>query len=581
MSAEPSAVAAQVESSPPSPRHRSIISFLEKYCVVLCLAFVAFACIRIVSTYNALSLTIDEPVHLAAGIEYLANRAYSVDPEHPPLSRAVQALGPYLAGARPHGFTEAHDQGNAILAASRRVDSMVFLMRLGNLPFFLLACGVVFVWSRHAFGKATAVLASALFTLLPTILADASLATTDLSLAATAGATFLSAVLWAEKPTWPRGMLFGFFGALALLSKYSSVGYVPFSLLLAFLCYVFVVQPNLSTLWKLARERISTFALAVLTCVFVVWAGFWFSIGPIPVFHISLPAPEFFTGLSIVLKHDAEGHGAFLFGQYTKTGWWYYFPVALALKTPIAFLILAILGVVVCFKKWRQLQYLIPLAFCLGILVPAMAGRIDIGIRHIEPIYLGLSIVAALGLVWLLELPRFHTASTLAGLALVGWMAVSVALHHPDYLTYFNAFAGQHPENLLVDSNYDWGQGLKFLSTRLRQLGAQQVALGSMDGVGRTTYLQAWYGLPPVTVVDDNVPTTGWNAVSATWDKSYRLQLLGHHPAQAWYDRVPPTERLGVYSLYHVSESERRQFLQQSGSQNPSSQQPAPPAEAH
>lgn len=578
MSVEPRAVAARVESSPASPRNRSITSFLEKYSVVLSLAFVAIACVRIVSTYNALSLTIDEPVHLASGIEYLANHAYSVDAEHPPLSRAVQAVGPYLAGARPRGFTEAHDQGNAILAASGHVDRMVFLMRLGNLPFFLLACGVVFVWSRHAFGKATAVLATALFSLLPTILADAGLATTDLSLAATAGATFLSALLWAEKPTWQRGILFGLFGALALLSKYSSVGYVPFSLLLAFLCYVLVVRPNLSTLSKLARERVATFAVAVVTCVFVVWAGFWFSIGPIPRFHITLPAPEFFTGLSIVLKHNAEGHGSFLFGQYSKTGWWYYFPVALALKTPIAFLVLAILGVVVCFKKWRQLQYLIPLAFCLGILVPAMAGRIDIGIRHIEPIYLGLSIIAALGLMWLRELPRFRTVSPLAALALVGWMAISVALHHPDYRTYFNAFAGKHPENLLVDSNYDWGQGLKFLSARLRQLGAQQVALGSMDGVGPSR-LQSWYGLPTVTAIDENVPSPGWNAVSATWDKSYRLQLLGHHPAQTWYDRISPTERIGVYSLYYVPDGARGEFLQQPGSQGPS---PAvAPAESH
>lgn len=422
-------------------------------------------------------------------------------------------------------------------------------------------------------------LATVLFTLLPTILADAGLATTDLALAATAGATFLCGVLWAEKPTWPRAMLFGLFGALALLSKYSSVGYVPFSLFLAFVGYLLVVGPKLSTLWKLARERFATLALAAVICAFMVWAGFWFSIGPIPLFHVSLPAPEFFTGLSIVLKHDADGHGAFLFGQYSKTGWWYYFPVALALKTPIAFLILTITGIVVCLKKRRQLQYLVPLAFCLGILVPAMSGRIDIGIRHIEPIYLGFSIISALGLMWLLERPRFQTASALAGLALVAWMAVSVALHHPDYLTYFNAFAGKHPENLLVDSKYDWGQGLKFLSARLRQLGAQQVALGSMDGVVRPAYLQSWYGLPTITVVDENVPSPGWNAVSATWDKSYRLQLLGNHPAQAWYDRVAPTERLGVYSLYYMPEGAGRGSVPQPGSQSPSSA--AAPAEAH
>lgn len=101
MYAEPSAVVAPAESSLARQWARRVISFLEKYYLVLCLALVAITCVRIVSTYNALSLTIDEPVHLAAGIEYLTNGGYSVDVEHPPLARVAGALGPYLAGARP------------------------------------------------------------------------------------------------------------------------------------------------------------------------------------------------------------------------------------------------------------------------------------------------------------------------------------------------------------------------------------------------------------------------------------------------------------------------------------------------
>jgi len=573
------AVAEPVPSSPSGPGESRITWFLEKYYVVLALAFVAIACARIIPTYNALSLTIDEPVHLASGMEYVAMHAYSLDLEHPPLSRAVQALGPYLAGARPRGFSEPHDQGNAILAYSGQVDRMIFLMRLGNLPFFLLACLVVFLWSRHAFGKVAALLAVALFTLLPTIRADAGLATTDLALAATAGATFYAAIRWTERPTWGRALLFGFCGALALLSKFSALGYVPFALMLAFLCYLLVARPGLSRLVKLARERVATFALAAATCAFVVWAGFWFSFGPVSKLHMTLPAPEFFMGVKEVLAHDKAGHGSFLLGHYSTTGWWYYFPVALALKTPIAFLILVAIGIGVCLRNRKQLSYLLPLAFSLGILLPAMAGRIDIGIRHIEPIYLALAIIAGLGLQAMLEFPRYPAASAAAGLALVGWMAISVALQDPDYLAYFNAFAGKHPENYLVDSNYDWGQDLKFLAARLHQLGAQQVALGSMDGVGRPLYLQTWYGFPTVTMIDDSVPTPGWNAVSATWDKSYRLQLTGR-PRQAWYDRVPPTDRVGAYFLYYIPEGAQGQSPPGSPSA-PSAAQPGTAPEAH
>ena len=40
---------------------------------------------------------------------------------------------------------------------------------------------------------------------------------------------------------------------------------------------------------------------------------------------------------------------------------------------------------------------------------------------------------------------------------LVAWMLLSVAIHHPNYLAYFNELAGKNPQNILVDSNYDWG----------------------------------------------------------------------------------------------------------------------------
>lgn len=548
---------------------RHVAGFLARYSAVLCLGFVTIGCARIISTYDALSLTFDEPSHLACGMEYVANHIYTLDIQNPPLSRAAQALGPYLAGARPYGFYEFHDRGLAIIAHSGNFDRTVFLMRLGNLPFFLLACLVVFCGSWYTFGKAVATLATGLFTLLPTILADAGLATTDLSLAATVGAAFFSAILWADKPTRLRGLLFGFCAALAFLSKATALGYVPCTLSLAFVCYLLVARPGWRELWKLARDRVPTLALAAMTTALFMWAAYWFSFGPVPNIHMELPAPEYFNGIASALEHDKHGHGAFLFGQYRTTGWWYYFPVALALKTPIPFLVLVAAGIFVCLRRRSELVYLFPLAFSLGILMPAMAGRIDIGVRHVEPIYLGLSIIAAVGLVQLLQWSCFQIAFLLTDLALVGWLVISVAVYHPDYLAYFNAFAGEHPENILVDSNYDWGQELKLLSKRLRELRAQRVALAALDGVGRADYLRSWYGLPTVTPVDDSVPSPGWNVISASYDKSIRLQLLNVPKApKAWYDQVPPTERVGALFLYYVAPGTESQFSTAPASQN-------------
>ena len=73
-------------------------------------------------------------------------------------------------------------------------------MRIGILPFFVLGCLVVFYWARRYFGLATGVIATLLFTLIPTVLAHAGLATTDMGLAACLGAAFLAMLVWAEEP---------------------------------------------------------------------------------------------------------------------------------------------------------------------------------------------------------------------------------------------------------------------------------------------------------------------------------------------------------------------------------------------
>ena len=435
-----------------------VIAFLEKYSLPLCLLLVAIACARIISTYNALSLTADEPFHLACAIEYLSYHKITLDVENPPIAQAIEGLGPYLAGVRIGSRFDPWLEGADILARSGNVDGMIFRLRLGTMPFFLLACCVVGLWASHFFGKATAVLAVALYTLLPTTLADAGLATTDMALAATTGAAFLAAILWAEKPDWLRAIVMACFTAFALLSKFSALGYLGFSLGLATLVYLHTSIENRRDLLLAVRRHYKTLALAVASTLFFIWASYWFSFGLISGHTINVPAPEYLEGVRSVLAHNRGGHHAFLLGHHNTTGWWYYFPIALAFKTPIAFLILALVGGVVCYRRRASVSYLLPFAFVLGILLPAMTGHIDIGIRHIAPIYLGLSVMAALGVLQLLESHRFRLLSSLAAVALLLWMIVSVAIQHPDYLAYFNAFAGKHPENVLVDSNYDWGR---------------------------------------------------------------------------------------------------------------------------
>jgi hypothetical protein len=537
----------------PAPR-TAIGVFLDKYSLLLCIIFVGIACVRIISADKALSLTPDEPFHLACAIDYLSNHEVGWDLENPPVARALEAIGPYLAGVRlTSSTTNPYVDGADMLARTGNVDGMVFRLRLGTLPFFLLACLVVGGWANHFFGKAVAVIAVALFTSLPTTLSDAGLGTTDMALAATTGAAFLAAILWAEKPSWIRAIVMGLLTALAFLSKSTALGYLAISVLLGAWAYWVTSPIGWRALLHLASRYLATFVLAVMVTVLVIWAAYWFSFGPVPELGISLPAPEYFQGLLTALNHNKNGANAYLLGEFGTGGWWYYFPVALAVKTPIAFLILAAMGIIVCFRLRATISYLLPAAFVLGVLLPAMTGRINIGVRHVAPVYLGLSIIAALGLLRLLQSSRYRLLSYSTAIVLLVWMNVSVGMQHPDYLAYFNGFAGKHPENILVDSNYDWGQDLKVLSKRLHQLGADHVALGSLDGAIRDRYREEWYGIPRIINVDDVTPAPGWTAVSASFVKSYRFMIPARVTVQnAWYERVTPTERLGPYFLYYV-----------------------------
>jgi len=535
--------------------------FFEKYCLLLCLCLVGIACLRIISTYNALSITVDEPTHFAAGLEYLTSHVYRINPEHPPLSRMMQALGPYFAGARP--VVDAHSPGVRELASTGNVDRAIFLMRLGNLPFYLLACLVVGGLSWHWFGRPMAALALCLFSLLPNMLADGGLATTDMALGATVGATFFAMLLCAERPSWPRSVLLGFCTALACLSKFTALGYIPVATCLALLFYLIPCWPGWVGLWRFAKQRLGALVVAAIIAVLLIWAVYWFSFG-IETFHgrfIRIPAPDFFDGIRTALHHNRVGHPAFLLGEVRWKGWWYYFPVALAVKTPIAFLILLALGAYVCLRERKHPIYLMPLALILGILLPAMRSQIDIGIRHIEPIYIGLSIVSALGLRQLIQWARTGAMSALSAGVLVSWMTISVAVHHPDYLAYFNGIAGKTPEKILVDSNYDWGQELKLLGRRLHQLGVKEISLASMSGLGysepeRTYLLETSYGLPAVREANPCAPSPGWTVLSTTIENSLSWWpgsgfYRGSNMSQPWYEQTAPTDRVGGMLLYN------------------------------
>jgi hypothetical protein len=544
-------LAAETVASPgprplaPGPRPQPQ-SQLERRSLLLAAGLIALAAVRIVSTYSVFGNTGDEPAHLACGLQYLAQHVYRYETQHPPLARAMAALGPYLDGARPMGMANMEQEGVALIYGSGHPDRFLFLMRLGILPFFLLAGLVVYWWTRRLFGGATAVIAAGLFTLIPPVLAHATFATTDMPLTACLGAAFVTLLWWAQAPSGKRSLLLGLTCALAALAKFTSLGYLPAAALLSLAAYVAVERPGMKSL--------AGFGLAVLTGAVLVWAAYFFSFGKVPAWNITLPAPEFFDGIASAMRHNRIGNPAYLLGQVGTRGWWYFFPVALAVKTPVALLVLVGLGVAICWRRRDGWTRLTPMAFGLGILLPAMTSHVNIGLRHILPIYLSFSILGAVAVVRLIEWGDARRAKakpwgSVVAAGLVLWLFASGAAHHPDYLSYFNEFAGRHPDNILVDSDYDWGQDQKRLAKRLRELEARQVGFGWL---GDNQSL--WPELPATRKIDPLQPAEGWTAVSPTLDKVRQYGLEHRYPnLQPWFDYLQPKETVGTLRLYFVA----------------------------
>ena len=173
------------------------------------------------------------------------------------------------------------------------------------------------------------------------------------------------------------------------------------------------------------------------------------------------------------------------------------------------------------------------LAFSAGILLVAMFSRINIGLRHILPIYVGLALLSAVALVRLLEWGDTRKWVQGSVAILMVWFAASSLVSHPDYLAYFNELAGSEPEKILVDSDLDWGQDLKRLADRLRDLGATDVTwdryiLGDPERE---------LGFPRIHPGNPSSPAAGWNAMGVSvWKKT---------GLRNWPDAIPPRERVG------------------------------------
>jgi hypothetical protein len=522
----------------------------------IALALAIFASVYValaVGSYVQKSATWDEPVHVTDGYASLVAQDHRVDPEHPPFLRMWAALPllaqrqiTFQAGAiestRPTAWA-SHELflfAHRFMYVDNDADRMLYAARAMTVLLGLLLGVLIFCWAMEWFGFATAALTLALYVVEPNLMAHASLVTTDLGVTTFIfGAIyFLWRTLRHITPT--NVVVFVLFTTVALVSKFSALLLFP----------VVAVLLAITVFWysrMRARVAAALMVLMIGAGVLGIWAvySFRYTPGPSPswVFALhDLPAvrqrvptlaaaagwidahrllPNGFTEGLVFSQAKAQERSAFLAGRYSPTGWWYYFPIALLIKTPLTLIVLAISGLVVVVRSWGKSEarteaiVLVPIGMYLG---AAMTSKMNIGLRHVLPIYPFILMVAAA------SLSRVVVARRRALLIVVGVCAAAeFATAYPHTLAFFNALVGgpSHGSAYLVDSNLDWGQDLKPLKKWMDEQGVKHVNLayfGSADpayyGIN-CTYLP---GSPSFVsldrIRDPRLP--GYVAVSAT-----------------------------------------------------------------
>jgi len=519
---------------------------------------VAIASVLIVRADVAYNQTYDEGVHIACGMEWLSLGTYSYETLHPPLARAATAALLYLSGIHSEGHYVMAVEGTALLNAHNRYRRNLLLARLGIVPFFWLSSFLIFRWMREKFGEASAALAVMLFCFCPVVLAHDALATTDAPFMAM---FFLSVIVFAnflEVPSYGLGALAGLSLGLATLTKFTEL---PFFVVVA--C-VLLLQYRMSDRKFLPLGK--PLVLGGLAMCLLLWAAYHFSTGPFftpqmidpkveaklaqmsprkraLLLDVKLPAPELFRGIyRAVLTGSKQRRNAFVLGEDYQGGRWYFFPVAILSKTPIALLLLACIGIAGRLegKHIRAPTTAVLLGGIIGPMLIAVLGNINLGVRHVLPVYPFLAMLGALGVKKL-----YQTAGSLLrlrqGLAalLVGWEIVVCLMTVPQFLPYFNEVAMPFFGRILVDSDLDWGQDLYRLESRLATTDPSQVYLAYFGDSAIIRHRSAaWNTLSP-----EQRPT-GWVAISETIVQEHAREF-------GWLERQP-FERVGrSIRLYH------------------------------
>jgi Dolichyl-phosphate-mannose-protein mannosyltransferase len=546
MSASIHTVEEQTSASSAPQRH-----WRERIFGVAALLFMA---ILAIGSFRHESPVYDEVTHIPSGLSYWQQHDARLNAEHPPLLKMIAVIPLLFTDVRAEysdpsfcqtGWLECQWKfGRKFFSEwnAEQTERIVFLARLPMLALTLLLGWTVYQMARALAGQSGAALSLIVFVACPLYLGYGALVITDIGLCLFVVLTaWTFADLW-QQPNWRKVMAFALSASAALLSKFSALLIVPSLLLfvvwmwwlpfvsgrsearegpsrtralfagvavMLVVCYGFYWLSSFSSspselanarLASITSHRIPERILAFTTRFLSAHPGWekplqplWLYLIGIGYLNAGLSRPVYLLGMS-------HGHGI-----------WYYFPVVSFFKLAPGMLGLFALLAVLMILRRRQPAPRICLVddanrarlralLCVLIVftIAALRSRLNIGIRHFSvPISISIILLALLvPLSRSLFQGNSRRLSHMAIILLALSCVVTALSAYPHYISYYNWFRlGAPRQEIVSDSNLDWGQSLPVLARFAAEHQIRSLGVDLMTPLPPETYLpgaSAW-----------------------------------------------------------------------------------------
>ena len=539
-----------------------------------------------------MSSTNDEFNHVAKGYLFLSTGEMMIV-SNPPLENIVSALPLVAINANIPANHTAYFLNNDFSGYAYQFmynsgndpRQITFLSRIPGILFAVLLGWMLYSFLNKHFGYGVGLTGVILYAFNPLVLGYAPIAATDFVFSGLFFITCLAMYDYFRNPNIKRALSVGFLFGLTLGSKSTGLFLLPLYGL--FLLYETAFQrKNASSRINLVRMQIPhAIAMGIVMLLIInILYGFQGSFTPlgksmdqeeslyfdktvynsnalpgggilnrVPLF---MPYP-FLKDIITAFKISEDWNGGYLFGEYRKEGFWYYFPVVMFFKNPVFLWILLVAGVISLLRHGKYTRELVYLSIApLFILLIFTHQRFNIGVKYVLPVVFFVICLAACSYVWVRDAKRKRWAlyGVIGGITLA---IVPMLIVLPYALGYANLLAGgpAHAHKIMTNANIAWGQDVKTLGEYVQEDHIENISIAlyaiedpSSYGITYTPLTHFGSTLKDGKKYMECSPVNGYVAISVTYLQG---DAIDNPECFAWLRDKTPIARAGTSILIY------------------------------